>query len=317
MVVAGLFGPFDNFVKVSNPTYDGSVFRGEYLNADSVALAHEFVLCGSSILCVNPNELRKKLVIDQVESTTDDDSQHQKVIMAGMSLGSTQFVRDLIEQDEKLNAEPISTHTKIDSFGDYQPRKQPNEEAEGWLQETGQVNDEEETTNLSNLETETQWDTSTRRKMIHFGYSFDKSGNNVSPAPPIPEYLHEIQSKLQRWLSLNDIQETLNQCSVHDYEPNTGVSPNIDQPCMGPVIATVNLLSDTTIDFLPKGEGTPFSNRALRHSFIAITCGLRSQWRHGITPRDDDMVDGTKVMRPKRISLVFRSIPAPPKQDAE
>ena len=152
------------------------------------------MLGGSSIICVNQNEIRKRLPVDEVASTTDGDSQHPQIIMADMSLGSTQFVRDLIEQDKKVNAEPISAHTKVDKFWAYRPGNQSSEGVEGCLPETGQVKDESERTILGNLGAETQWDTSTRRKIIHFGYSFDKSGNNVSWAPPIPEYLHEIQA---------------------------------------------------------------------------------------------------------------------------
>ena len=44
MVVAGFLGLLDNFVKVSNPSYGGLVSCAECLNADSVPLAHDFVL---------------------------------------------------------------------------------------------------------------------------------------------------------------------------------------------------------------------------------------------------------------------------------
>ena len=59
------------------------------------------------------------------------------------------------------------------------------------------------------LEAETQWDTSIRQKFMHFIYSFDKSGNN----------LHEIRMELQRWLNLNHIQKSLNQCSCTNMNP--------------------------------------------------------------------------------------------------
>ena len=254
MVVAWLFGPFDNFVKVSNPNFDGLVFRGEYRNTDSVALAHEFVLGGSSIICANPNEIRKKMLLAQVDFTGDDHSPHQRAIMAGMALGSTQFVRELIEHDENLNAAPASTNTKTDAFGDYHPKDQTQDDMEGWLQELGQIEAEEETTILNHLKQEAQWDT---WEFIHFSYSFDKSGNNVVPAPPTPDYLHEIQGKLQRRLHINDINKTLNQFSAYDYAPSVGVSSHIDQPCLGPVIATANLLSDVTISEMdPQSSST-------------------------------------------------------------
>ena len=63
---------------------------------------------------------------------------------------------------------------------------EPNDEVDGWLQGAGQVEDEEETTIRGKLEADTQWDTSRRSNIINFGNSFDKSGNNVLSAPPIP-----------------------------------------------------------------------------------------------------------------------------------
>ena len=115
-----------------------------------------------------------------------------------------------------------------------------------------------------------------------------------------------MQGKLQQWPYIKNINETLNQCSVYGYASSIGVSPHIDQPCLGAVIATANYLSDVTIDFLPKGEGTPFSNRALRHSFTAITSVLRTRWCHGIEPRDFDIVGDTEVEKPR---MIFRCVP--------
>ena len=42
-------------------------------------------------------------------------------MVAGISLGPGQFVRALIEQHEKLNAEPMPALTKIDTLCDYPP----------------------------------------------------------------------------------------------------------------------------------------------------------------------------------------------------
>ena len=48
------------------------MFCREYLNAGLVALAHAFMLGGSSFLRANPGELPKTLLIDHVASRTDD-----------------------------------------------------------------------------------------------------------------------------------------------------------------------------------------------------------------------------------------------------
>ena len=113
-----------------------------------------------------------------------------------MAPGSTQFVKDLIEADERLAAAPVSSNAKIDAYGDYHPEEHDVEEPPGWLNEHGLIQQDEEEITIQHLEKEPEWDTATQRKMLHFGYSFDRSGGNVTPAWPIPTYLQELQGKL-------------------------------------------------------------------------------------------------------------------------
>ena len=49
------------------------MFRRFYKSSDSVALAREFLLGGSSILCVNPNALKKAELIKDITSPDSED----------------------------------------------------------------------------------------------------------------------------------------------------------------------------------------------------------------------------------------------------
>ena len=98
-VIAGLFGPYDNY----SPSYDGNVFIGEFRHTDSVALAHNFVMGGSSIIHLHPNDLRIKAILDSFETSSKDDPEQQRIVLAGMALGGTEWVRELIENKELLN----------------------------------------------------------------------------------------------------------------------------------------------------------------------------------------------------------------------
>ena len=88
-VIAGLFGPFINFSKVSNPNYGGNVFRGEYSKQEPEILANNLVLSGSPIVCVHPNEIKKAVIIAATEVINQDDSEDPKLVIVGMQYGST------------------------------------------------------------------------------------------------------------------------------------------------------------------------------------------------------------------------------------
>ena len=127
-VIAGLFCPFDQLKRASDPKYHGNVFRGVYKNSDSVALAQEFVLGGSTILCVNPNALKKAELIKDITGPDTVDSAHQQVILAGMK--STQFVCNLIEADERMGADALPPSVKADEVGDCHPYSEPEGDIE-------------------------------------------------------------------------------------------------------------------------------------------------------------------------------------------
>ena len=69
----------------------GRVYRGAYAQQDTVALAHYYVLGGSPIMCVHPNELRKKPLIDELDENSPKDNTLQAAILAAMKLGSSRM----------------------------------------------------------------------------------------------------------------------------------------------------------------------------------------------------------------------------------
>ena len=91
---------------------------------------------------------------------------------------------------------------------------------------------------------------------------------------------------------------------MYDYLPPAGVTRHIEHEALGDVIATASLLSDVTMDFLPKGGGPPITRRVPRYSFPAITSDIRAQWRHGIASRSYDMVDGARSTHCGTYSMV-------------
>ena len=76
----------------------------------------------------------------------------------------------------------------------------------------------------------------------------------IAPSDPIPDFLLPLKGKVEEWLQHSSIPHHLNQASLYVDEP----APHLDHPDLWPIVVTVGLLSDTTMDFLHTGQGSPF-----------------------------------------------------------
>ena len=105
-VVAALFGPFKNWRRTVDPAYNGHVHPAEYQSEDSAALAHQYSMSGSTIVCANPIQINQTALMQDVEPQAP---LHQRHVMAGMAMGSKVFVAEIIEADERLHQAPLTT----------------------------------------------------------------------------------------------------------------------------------------------------------------------------------------------------------------
>ena len=82
------FGPFQNWRKAMDPTFDGHVYRAEYNHPDSVALAYQFSMGGTTIVCAHPNQIKQASLIENIEPSGP---LQQRLVLAGTTLGSKDF----------------------------------------------------------------------------------------------------------------------------------------------------------------------------------------------------------------------------------
>merc|ERR1712029_1083057 len=157
------------------------------------------------------------------------------------------------------------------------------------------------------------------RQVTHFGYEFnydinniDKQKGRVSPFPDV------WVPSLQRAVSAGYLPEMPDQCTVNRYQPGQGIPAHVDtHSCCTSHIASVSLVSDTTMDFshLSNGEDS-VSIRLTVGSLLVMSETARYAYSHGIVPRKHDIVpvktqdmDGdrlTLVPRGTRVSFTFR-----------
>ena len=259
----------------------------------------------SSIVCACPNEI-KRLSLIAAEDTRL--FLHSKVVMAGTKLGSQSFVSAIIEDEERIAAQPLQTEDKIAFLSEVHVSTD-TEALLGALVHpniTDHAQEEELVTAVEQLEA---WVTSTRRKLKHFAFSHDQSGGSIQPTDPIPTFLETARNLGQQLLEENDIEDTINQCTIADYLPGVGVREHFENFMLGKVVVTLHLLSTVPMTLATKDKGEPTTVLLERLSMTALTDVSRYGYKQGNPSTTHDVMNGEFFPRSWHIALVFRSVP--------
>lgn len=151
------------------------------------------------------------------------------------------------------------------------------------------------------------WQTDLSRRVQHYGYRYDYKARRVGPADrigPLPEPFEDLADQL---VECGYFQAKPDQVIVNEYLPGQGISPHIDcAPCFGEVIASVGLLSSCVMRFEKGAERWDLVLQPL--SLLVMRAEARWSWTHAIPARKNDMIDGGRVPRARRISLTFRTM---------
>ena len=188
--------------------------------------------------------------------------------MAGTKFGSTAFVAAIIEEDERLASAPISASEKnglLDDTASTDPppltllevarsENKSHGPLEGLLVQSDAITLDQETGYLDFVASIQNWDTTTRRRLRHFGFPHDAGGKNVQPSDPIPENIVPIMGQCQQLLRDNGIDEVLNQCSIADYPPSVGIKDHVENFLLGKVVVIVNLPATVPMQFSPSDD---------------------------------------------------------------
>lgn len=158
------------------------------------------------------------------------------------------------------------------------------------------------------------------RQVKHFGYEFDYKINNIDSKKPLDvEIPSECMQLVDRMLEQNLISERADQLTVNLYRPGQGIPLHTDtHNCCTDWVASVSLGAGILMDFKgPDGETRQLWLPA--RSLLLLKEESRYCWRHGITPRHNDIVPDTSLLeaaaprggltlvnRGLRMSLTFR-----------
>jgi alkylated DNA repair dioxygenase AlkB len=153
------------------------------------------------------------------------------------------------------------------------------------------------------------WLTTLKRRVQHWGWRYDYTRRTVEASDrlgPLPEWLAALT---HRFLEDGLTSASFDQAIFNEYEPGQGISPHVDcTPCFAGTILTLSLGSPCVMVFSHKASGTKAPLLLEPGSLLIMEREARYDWRHGIPPRQADLIDGRRVMRNRRVSLTFRSV---------
>ncbi len=153
------------------------------------------------------------------------------------------------------------------------------------------------------------------RRVQHYGWRYDYRARRISEGDglgPLPTWLNgEVGALVGEGL----FKEPPDQVIVNEYVPGQGIAPHVDCiPCFGPTIASQSLGGQVIMMFEHVGTSTRLEVLLPARSLLVLARPARHEWRHAITARKSDSVDGARTPRKRRISLTFRSVTMKPEQ---
>lgn len=145
-----------------------------------------------------------------------------------------------------------------------------------------------------------------RREVAHYGWVYGYESWKLTPGPPVPSALFELQ---QRAAQLADLESgALEEVLVSRYPPGAGIGWHRDAPMFGPTVIGVSVTGPGRMRFRRKvGEGWETWATPLEPGSAYVLSGdARRVWQHSLTP-----------VKELRYSVTFRTLRARAARDNE
>lgn len=161
------------------------------------------------------------------------------------------------------------------------------------------VSEEEEASILENIGVSQKKNTASRNDIRRYGPSMPYKTGLVSKT--IPDFLQSIADKIYTQNLIDKLPDSI---CINEYFPGQGIDAHIDNKQSGKIITILGLGSHTFLNFTfqKQRETVYFPARCL----LQMKDEIREKWHHSITPLHFDIVNGEKLPRKVRYSVVFR-----------
>jgi len=132
-----------------------------------------------------------------------------------------------------------------------------------------------------------------RRRKLAYGWNYEPSDREMTPAPPMPDYLVPLRDRCAAEAGLPP--EKLVQATMTVYPPGAGIGPHKDAPFFGDEVVGVSLGSAARMVF--RHGPDKYTLTLEPGSWIELSGPARSRWTHEMPPVPEE-----------RYSIYFRSL---------
>jgi alkylated DNA repair dioxygenase AlkB len=146
------------------------------------------------------------------------------------------------------------------------------------------------------------WNTSWQRRRQLYGASYGAAEGEPRPIPAWGLVLAE------RMFAERLSKRPFDQMLVNEYLPGQGISMHRDYETFDDTVVSLSLLSTCVMDFRQAKDDRRESWLLERRSLLILSGEARSEWQHGIAARKNDVWQGIKFPRGRRLSVTFRSV---------
>lgn len=151
------------------------------------------------------------------------------------------------------------------------------------------------------------WETDWRRRVQQYGVGYGATGG-PHWVRDFPDWLLAFAARVHRDTQFERFPEN---SVINEYIPPLGIAPHRDYPAFGPTIACVSLGSDVILDLIAADKSQRLPVHVPARSLWVLTGPARTRWLHGIAPRLNDIINGQRAPRSRRVSITFRTAKDP------
>jgi alkylated DNA repair dioxygenase AlkB len=146
------------------------------------------------------------------------------------------------------------------------------------------------------------WTHEFARRRQHYGVAYGQT--DFAHPSPLPPWIRKIAERVVEggWFSKMPVQ-----ARVNEYQPGQGISAHKDYDPFEEV-ASLSLLSGCLMELACAKKRQLISLWLEPRSLLVLTGEARHDWTHAIRPRLNDLVQGLRVPRRRRLSLTLRTL---------
>lgn len=167
----------------------------------------------------------------------------------------------------------------------------------------------EQENKLINVIDQQPWLTDLKRRVQHYGWKYDYTARRVDYSMRLGDLPDWLVGYCDKLVNEGHFPKIPDQVIINEYQPGQGIASHIDcVPCFEETIASISLGSPCVMDFTHSKTNQKIPVLLEPRSLFVLSGDARYAWKHGITSRKNDKINGQSFSRGMRLSMTFRNV---------